>query len=139
MLRTAFAQEYVAVSTSTSETISVSSPRPAQAKLPIWVTGSSATALRRAAERGDGWMPTDIARDRLRDQITFLRQHRREVNGPESMDIGAVAEPMYVGSPSWDLGSGALHGDGSCPAAQILEYAEMGANHVGIRLRLAVI
>ncbi len=33
------------------------SPRPTQAHVPIWVGGSSRPALRRAAERGDGWLP----------------------------------------------------------------------------------
>ena len=32
-------------------------PRPRQAPLPIWVGGSSKPALRRAAQRGDGWLP----------------------------------------------------------------------------------
>ncbi len=32
-------------------------PRPVQPRLPIWVGGSSRPAMRRAAERGDGWLP----------------------------------------------------------------------------------
>ena len=32
-------------------------PRPVQDRVPIWVGGSSPAALRRAAERGDGWLP----------------------------------------------------------------------------------
>ena len=39
-------------------------PRPVQAALPIWVGGSSKPAMRRAAERGDGWLPAGPARGR---------------------------------------------------------------------------
>lgn len=32
-------------------------PRPAQARVPLWVGGSSPAAVRRAALKGDGWLP----------------------------------------------------------------------------------
>ena len=40
-------------------------PRPRQARIPIWVGGSSKAALRRAAERGDGWLPQGTPRDEM--------------------------------------------------------------------------
>lgn len=39
-------------------------PRPAQERIPVWVGGSSPAAVRRAALRGDGWLPQgDPARE----------------------------------------------------------------------------
>lgn len=35
-------------------------PRPAQERVPVWVGGSSPAAVRRAALRGDGWLPQGI-------------------------------------------------------------------------------
>ena len=121
VLRSAFAHEHLNVDTPKSGTISVGlSPRPAQSRLPIWVSGSSMSALRRAAERGDGWLPTDSSRESLGEQIAYLRRRRIEVNGPDRMDIGAIAEPMYIGRPTWELGEGCVHGDGEYLAARIL-------------------
>ena len=43
---------------------SASGPRPVQQpRPPIWVGGSTTAALRRAAERGDGWLPQGVPRD----------------------------------------------------------------------------
>ena len=44
-------------------------PRPRQARLPIWVGGSSKPALRRAAARGDGWLPQGTPRSRLAESM----------------------------------------------------------------------
>ena len=50
-------------------------PRPVQAGgPPIWVGGSSKPALRRAAERGDGWLPQGPVTP---EAVDFIRSHRR--------------------------------------------------------------
>ena len=79
-------------------------PRPRQTRIPIWVGGSSRPALRRAAERGDGWLPQGTPRDQMPDSIAYLLAHRRRVRGDEPIDIGTITEMIYVGDPSWDVG-----------------------------------
>jgi probable F420-dependent oxidoreductase len=76
--------------------------RPVPARpLPIWVGGNSAAAIRRAAERGDGWVPfpnaPSIARtvrtpvigtlDDLATRIDALRDHAAAVGRPEPLDV----------------------------------------------------
>lgn len=56
-------------------------PRPAQARVPLWVGGSSPAAVRRAALKGDGWLPQGDPRDRLPAQIDRIRRLRGD-NAP---------------------------------------------------------
>src|SRR5262245_1044352 len=79
-------------------------PRPRQARLPIWVGGSSKPALRRAAERGDGWLPQGTPRDEMPGEIAFLLEHRKQTIGDEPIDLGAHSDVLYVGEPTWDVG-----------------------------------
>src|SRR5207244_2722919 len=48
-------------------------PRPVQDALPIWVGGSSRPAMRRAAERGDGWLPQGPPEGGMEAGIDFVR------------------------------------------------------------------
>ena len=52
-------------------------PRPAQQRIPVWVGGSSPAAVRRAAVRGDGWLPQGDPRDRLPAQIARMKAPAR--------------------------------------------------------------
>ena len=65
-------------------------PRPRQSPLPIWVGGSSKPALRRAAERGDGWLPQGTPRDDMPDQIAFLLER------PRTADVYAATDGVRV-------------------------------------------
>lgn len=51
-------------------------PRPAQEHVPVWVGGSSPAAVRRAALKGDGWLPQGDPRDRLPAQIAQIGRAR---------------------------------------------------------------
>ncbi len=111
-------------------------PRPVQTpRPPLWVGGSSPAAVRRAAERGDGWLPQGDRRDRLPGQIAGLRALREKAGVRAPLVIGAIAEPLYVGEPGWDTGKGAVTGSPERIAASLREYAAIGVHQLQIRFR----
>jgi probable F420-dependent oxidoreductase len=111
-------------------------PRPVQRpRPPIWVGGSTPAALRRAAARGDGWLPQGTVRDQLPGQIATIREHRRRVRGDVPIEIGANSEWLYLGKPSFDLGPNSRAGSGEAIAASLLELRAMGVSHCGVRFR----
>jgi probable F420-dependent oxidoreductase len=112
-------------------------PRPRQDPIPIWVGGSSKAALRRAAERGDGWLPQGTPRAELPGQIAYLLEHRRRTRGDDPIDIGATVAPesLYIGDPGWDVGDATISGAPTHIADSLNEFAAMGVNHVQLRFR----
>ncbi|MGW2961713.1 LLM class F420-dependent oxidoreductase [Streptomyces sp. NPDC001220] len=110
-------------------------PRPAQRRVPVWVGGSSPAAVRRAALKGDGWLPQGDPRDRLPAQIARLRRLREEAGVVEPLVIGAIAEPLYIGTPSWEVGRRTLTGTPEALAESLRAYGEMGVHQVQVRFR----
>ena len=111
-------------------------PRGHQERIPIWVGGSSPRAVRRAAERGDGWLPQGPPAEGMAAAVTRLRDHRAAVGrGDDPIDIGGFAMPMYVGQADWDLGAWSADGPPDQHAEGLRELAAVGVNHVQIRLR----
>jgi probable F420-dependent oxidoreductase len=110
-------------------------PRPRQQPLPIWVGGSSKAALRRAATRGDGWLPQGTPRADMPDQIAYLLEHRRQVRGDEPIDLGTITEFLYIGDPAWDVGDGTLSGAATPIADKLNDFGAMGVSHLQIRFR----
>ncbi|MEU6374411.1 TIGR03619 family F420-dependent LLM class oxidoreductase [Streptomyces sp. NPDC046909] len=108
-------------------------PRPAQPRVPLWVGGSSPAAVRRAALKGDGWLPQGDPRDRLPAQIARIRELRQDREGP--FTVGAIAEPLYIGQPSWDVGRRTLTGGADQLAASLRAYGEMGVDQLQVRFR----
>ncbi|WP_329411060.1 LLM class F420-dependent oxidoreductase [Streptomyces sp. NBC_00704] len=110
-------------------------PRPAQARVPLWVGGSSPAAVRRAALKGDGWLPQGDPRDRLPAQIERIRRLRAEAGIEEPCTMGAITEPLYVGAPAWDVGRRTLTGPPQALAESLRAYPAMGVDQIQIRFR----
>ncbi|GGZ75615.1 LLM class F420-dependent oxidoreductase [Streptomyces bluensis] len=110
-------------------------PRPAQRHVPVWVGGSSPAAVRRAAVRGDGWLPQGDPRDRLPGQIARLRDLREQAGAEGPFTVGAITEPLYVGAPGWDVGRRTLTGTPDVLAESLRAYRAMGVDQIQVRFR----
>jgi probable F420-dependent oxidoreductase len=110
-------------------------PRPAQEHVPIWVGGSSPAAVRRAAERGDGWLPQGDPRTELPSQIAKLKALREAAGVQEPITVGAITEPLHLGESDWSTGRRTLTGKPDAVAASLRVYAEMGVHQIQIRFR----
>lgn len=110
------------------------SPRPVQQpRPPIWVGGSSRAALRRAAQRGDGWLPQTVRRSDMRDQVAQLLELRQELRGGAPIEIGALAGVFHVGEPDRELPRGTVSGSPDRIAENLAELIDMGVSHVQMR------
>ncbi|HWP66118.1 MAG TPA: TIGR03619 family F420-dependent LLM class oxidoreductase [Candidatus Limnocylindria bacterium] len=111
-------------------------PRPVQQpRPPVWIGGNTPAALRRAAARGDGWLPQGTFRDQLPGQIATIRAHRRKVRGDEPIEIGANSPWLYLGTPRFDVGPNTLAGSADAVVASLLELRALGVSHCGVRFR----
>ncbi|GHE00423.1 LLM class F420-dependent oxidoreductase [Streptomyces alanosinicus] len=110
-------------------------PRPAQPEVPVWVGGSSPAAVRRAALKGDGWLPQGDPRNRLPAQIARLRRLRAEAGAEGPFTVGAITEPVYVGRAGWEVGRGTLTGAPREIAESLRAYRAMGVDQIQVRLR----
>jgi probable F420-dependent oxidoreductase len=115
-------------------------PRPVQdPRPPIWIGGSSIAAIRRTALFGDGWLPQGTPRPQLPAQIEQLRRYRDELRGGAPIDIGTIAEPIYLRGPgmpgdrTWHQPHWSLNGGPDEVAASLRELVEMGVDHLQAR------
>jgi probable F420-dependent oxidoreductase len=110
-------------------------PRPAQPDVPVWVGGSSPAAVRRAALKGDGWLPQGDPRERLPAQIDRIRRLRADAGLEGPFTVGAIAEPLYVGRAGWEVGRRTLTGTPEEVAESLRAYRAMGVDQVQVRFR----
>ncbi|MFE5485522.1 LLM class F420-dependent oxidoreductase [Streptomyces sp. NPDC056527] len=110
-------------------------PRPAQERVPVWVGGSSPAAVRRAALRGDGWLPQGDPREKLPAQIARLGRLRAEAGIEDPITVGAIVEPLYVGEAGWEVGRRTLTGKPEALAESLRAYGEMGVHQIQVRFR----
>jgi len=93
-------------------------PRPAQPEgPPIWVGGNARPAIRRAVERGDGWMPFPAPKslaghartapmeslDDLRAGLAYAREHAAKIGRTRPLDLCLVPFGYSLGAPAGDL------------------------------------
>jgi probable F420-dependent oxidoreductase len=109
-------------------------PRPVQERVPIWVGGSSRVAMRRAAERGDGWLPQGPPEGGMAAGVTFVREHRARTVGDGPFTVGALTGPLYLGEPTWDVGS-AVVGSSDRITEALLSFADIGVDQVQVSFK----
>jgi alkanesulfonate monooxygenase SsuD/methylene tetrahydromethanopterin reductase-like flavin-dependent oxidoreductase (luciferase family) len=90
---------------------------------PIWVGGSSPAALRRAAQRGDGWLPQGPVTPEIIEEIKALRD---KAGRHDAFDFGALVGPVYVGDADWDFGAPTLAGSPDKIAHVLRKFSAMG-------------
>ncbi|WP_329119422.1 LLM class F420-dependent oxidoreductase [Streptomyces sp. NBC_01353] len=110
-------------------------PRPAQERVPVWVGGSSPAAVRRAALRGDGWLPQGDPREKLPARIARLEHLRAEAGIEDPITVGAIVEPLYVGEAGWEVGRRTLTGKPEALAESLRAYGAMGVHQIQVRFR----
>jgi probable F420-dependent oxidoreductase len=107
-------------------------PRPVQRpRPPVWIGGNTPAALKRAAHRGDGWVPQGT----FPAQVAEIKAHRRKMRGDDPIEIGANSPWLYVGTPGFEMPPGSVTGAGETIAASLRELRGMGADVCGVRFR----
>jgi probable F420-dependent oxidoreductase len=111
-------------------------PRPIQTpRPPIWVGGSTKGALRRAAERGDGWLPQGVPAMGMPAAIAFIKEHRARTRGDAPIEVGMNAPWLYVGTPRFAVDSATRTGSPAELAEVLRDIKQLGVQHCGVRLR----
>jgi alkanesulfonate monooxygenase SsuD/methylene tetrahydromethanopterin reductase-like flavin-dependent oxidoreductase (luciferase family) len=109
------------------------SPRPTQQpRPPVWIAGSSAPAIRRAVDVGDGWLPQGPATPRLVESLKDrLARAQRPIDG---FAIGHIAPPIHLGAADVDLGKYTITGSATQVADRLLSAMPADVNQIQIRV-----
>ena len=91
--------------------------------------------MRRAAEKGDGWLPQGPPQMGMKKAVQFIKEHRAATRGDEPIDLGINTESIYVGEPSFELAKYDLSGSADKIAERLRSYAGLGINQLQIRFR----
>jgi len=111
-------------------------PRPLQTpRPPIWIGGSTPGALKRAARRGDGWLPQGVPEMGMEKAIAFIREERERSRAGEPIELGMNSPWLYVGEPTFDLGPNSFGGSPQAIAEDLRQKKKLGIVHMGVRFR----
>ena len=113
-------------------------PRPRQpGGPPIWVGGSSPAALRRAGQRGDGWLPQGTTKAEMPGAIAAVHEHRAAAGRTGEFTVGALLRPLYVGEApaGWELTKATLAAAAPRIRAEVDDYRSFGVDQVQVRFR----
>jgi probable F420-dependent oxidoreductase len=109
-------------------------PRPVQQpRPPIWVGGSSPAALRRAAQRGEGWLPQTPRRSDLAEMVPRLLELRHQFRPNEPIAVGALAGPLHLGDDGAGLPRWTKTGSAEELAEDLRRWVELGVSHIQVR------
>lgn len=105
-------------------------PKPPQGeRLPIWVGGLGAVALRRTGQLGDGWMGMAAGSDdEMRGAIATIRRHASEA-GRDPASIGTQA---MLAPPPNDAGGKTFYQDHARVVARAEQIAGLGFEWVAL-------
>jgi len=108
-------------------------PRPVQSpRPPIWIGGLGRPALRRVAERGDGWIPQGTPLDQLPDDIEYILARRDELRPGAELEIGYILGKIHVGDADWELPAHTISGSPQRIAAVLNHVGSFGVSHLQI-------
>lgn len=107
-------------------------PRPVQhPRPPIWVSGSSPAAIKRAARLADGWLPQGPADDTM---VALLRAELdRNGRTTDGFVVGHVAPFAYIGDGFDGIRDDAITGSAHDVAERLLAATPGGVNELHVR------
>lgn len=114
-------------------------PQPVQGTIPIWIGGHTDSALKRAAEVGDGWHPiglrppANLEPSDYRDKVSRLREYARAAGrDPASITLSLRVPMQVVSSRTRTPGNGSrplFQGTAPQVIADIRQYRALGVTH----------
>jgi alkanesulfonate monooxygenase SsuD/methylene tetrahydromethanopterin reductase-like flavin-dependent oxidoreductase (luciferase family) len=121
---------------------------PESAPVPVWFGGSSDAARRRAAAKGDGWIPLFLTADEYRDALVALERETAEAgrdpaaveravvvfacvgDGDDAAARGAAWLSHLYRLPAKAFGRHIVAGPAETCAAALRRFADAGARHI---------
>ena len=120
---------------------------PAPVSLPVWIGGSSEAALRRAARRGDGWIPLFLGPGQYADAMERLDKEAERagrdgaavtramvvfvsIGGADAVERGLAWMGSLYGLPAPSFGRHLVVGDARSCARTLSRFVGAGAAHL---------
>ena len=106
-----------------SDAMAMEPPSPQGAKLPIWIGGMTPRALKRVAEKGDGWLATALTRPEKAEKAVATIRHHAESIGRDPASIGLQ---QMLDVPPQDEQGKSFYKDLDLVEARAVAVQEMG-------------